>query len=53
MPGHTRDGGAFEFEWAAVTIVRNERLVMIELFSPEEADLAVARFDELTGHHEQ
>ena len=53
MPGHTRDGGAFEFEWAAVTIVRNERLVMIELFSPEEADLAVARFDELTGDHGQ
>ena len=47
--GHTLDGAVYEIVWTQVTVVRDGRLAVIENYSPDDVDAALARFDELTN----
>ncbi|HJQ82991.1 MAG TPA: nuclear transport factor 2 family protein [Candidatus Binatia bacterium] len=45
--GTLADGGPFESIWVMVTVFRDERIVRVEVFEPEDLEIARARFEEL------
>src|SRR5262249_11816893 len=45
--GTLRDGGPFESVYVRIGVVRGDRLVGVEMFEPEDLEVARARFAEL------
>jgi class 3 adenylate cyclase/tetratricopeptide (TPR) repeat protein len=45
--GSLREGGAFEQIYVRIMLVRDDRLIGVEMFEPEDLDAARSRFEEL------
>lgn len=52
IKGTTTDGAAIEIPLIQLILVEDERITHIEDFDPDQRDLALARFDELTGENQ-
>ncbi|WP_081395981.1 BTAD domain-containing putative transcriptional regulator [Mycobacterium colombiense] len=49
IKGTTADGAAIEIPLIQLILVKGDRITHIEDFDPDQRDVALARFDELTG----
>ena len=47
--GTLREGGEFESPYVRIMLHQGDRLVGVEMFEPEDLDMARARFEELAG----